>query len=538
MIGMFAWASTQPTSMPAVPLPAALVALVAVGVWWDADAFTVPLRSGHLTVPFSTMVISPGFLVWDPVQWTAVAVLTEVLVTARAGSGEVRLERAATNVTMEIVGGLVFASFFAAFGAVTSRPDLWWGLVVVAVFGSRTLVHSVCMSLVIAMDGARDIYGEMFSQFVRPGTLLAFGSPAALGLVVAWAHEANPAAVTFVVPLLLLLVQTVASDHRVSEAHDERAWLASLAAASMGTGPTTASLRSALTLVADRFGGHATVVLSDRSSGDAPVLFDGTPTPLATAALPTGDDAAVTVLGAGDRDRLARALDLPPGQTAIAGMMAAEGLAGWLVVTRESFKPTDLTLVTEAARVVSVLFRLDEMTRAIRRLAEDASAARAVATRCALTGLANRRGFDDHVTTGAWTIAMIDLDRFKPVNDTYGHAVGDQLLVELASRLDDVARRFGGVAARCGGDEFTVAAPLCDPGALGDELVRVVGIPVCLTDGRPAVTVGASVGLASGTVTGPASRSALVAAADRAMYEAKRSGRSRWAAAGTAHTTA
>ncbi|MFG1657910.1 GGDEF domain-containing protein [Micromonospora chersina] len=133
-----------------------------------------------------------------------------------------------------------------------------------------------------------------------------------------------------------------------------------------------------------------------------------------------------------------------------------------------------------------------------------------------LTGLANRAGLAD-----AWTqlaalrpwVVVVDLDGFKPVNDTHGHAAGDLVLTAVASRL----RTVHGVAARLGGDEFAALLLDTDPAAASRHLAAAIAAPVRLPSGV-AVSVTASIGLAPAS---PAGLAAALADADAAMYRAK-----------------
>jgi diguanylate cyclase (GGDEF)-like protein/PAS domain S-box-containing protein len=152
------------------------------------------------------------------------------------------------------------------------------------------------------------------------------------------------------------------------------------------------------------------------------------------------------------------------------------------------------------------------------------------ATHDGLTGLYNRLAFDSHLEQvrhhlGAQEssgIIFIDIDDFKAVNDTYGHDVGDELLRQVGARITG-SIRDDDVAARLGGDEFVVHCPRVHDmtvAVVADRLQRVLSRPYCLA--TATVQVSASVGTA--TASGPG-RAHLVAAADRAMYEVKRTRR-------------
>lgn len=161
---------------------------------------------------------------------------------------------------------------------------------------------------------------------------------------------------------------------------------------------------------------------------------------------------------------------------------------------------------------------------------------RRAATTDPLTGLANRTGFRaglDRVATeqgdGLLAVLVIDLDRLKEVNDTHGHRAGDTVLLEVADRLRRTVRP-GDVIARLGGDEFAIiASQLSDVSAataIAARIVALVAEPVEL-DGR-FVQVGASVGVATSAPADRVSVDDLLDAADRALYQAKSSGRGRW----------
>jgi diguanylate cyclase (GGDEF)-like protein len=169
------------------------------------------------------------------------------------------------------------------------------------------------------------------------------------------------------------------------------------------------------------------------------------------------------------------------------------------------------------------LFRI--VARASRRL-------RHQATHDTLTGLSNRAELHEH---GARALAnaardgslaalmLIDLDRFKEVNDTMGHEQGDRLLVDVADRLRQLLRGDD-ILARLGGDEFAVLANVPHRGAVGEvatRLHRALALPFDV--GGVAIELGASIGIALQPDHGE-DVSTLLRHADVAMYEAKRAG--------------
>lgn len=151
----------------------------------------------------------------------------------------------------------------------------------------------------------------------------------------------------------------------------------------------------------------------------------------------------------------------------------------------------------------------------------------------ALTGIANRRAFDEALATAAssveaFSLLLIDIDGFKAVNDRLGHAAGDDLLRQVAARLGTVSRD-GDFIARVGGDEFGIIARGADAGAarsLAERTVARLGQGYVVLGS--AARVGASVGIkpvAAGDQ--PKAPDVLRRAADEALYAAKRAGKGR-----------
>jgi len=151
----------------------------------------------------------------------------------------------------------------------------------------------------------------------------------------------------------------------------------------------------------------------------------------------------------------------------------------------------------------------------------------------ALTDLPNRVLFQEEMAKldarlkrrEKLAMVCVDLDHFKAVNDTLGHAIGDEVLVKTAQRLREAARETDFVA-RLGGDEFAViVGPLDDPrhaGLVADRIVRSLAQPM-LVEGKQII-IGASVGIALAPIDGRDSET-LLRNADLALYRAKSEGR-------------
>jgi diguanylate cyclase (GGDEF)-like protein len=148
-----------------------------------------------------------------------------------------------------------------------------------------------------------------------------------------------------------------------------------------------------------------------------------------------------------------------------------------------------------------------------------------------LTGLANRALFADRLEHGlaqahrhqrTLAVLFLDLDKFKLINDTWGHEVGDQVLCQVASRLD-TATRTDDTVCRYGGDEFiSVLTELESPSvvpAIIEKLQQAISLPIEI--GQRTLSVRVSIGAAIFPRDG-ATATELIEQADRAMYAVKR----------------
>ncbi len=157
-----------------------------------------------------------------------------------------------------------------------------------------------------------------------------------------------------------------------------------------------------------------------------------------------------------------------------------------------------------------------------------------------LTGLSNRRYFNEYLeaewkravrTQRPLSILMIDVDHFKLYNDTYGHLAGDEVLKKVAQTMKNSCKRSTDLAARFGGEEFVIILPETSPAEmreLGEKLCRAVealSLPHSASSVGNCVTI--SVGCAAAVPKTAESFSSLVDTADKALYDAKKTGRNR-----------
>ncbi|EKF45395.1 TPA: GGDEF domain-containing protein [Acinetobacter nosocomialis] len=159
----------------------------------------------------------------------------------------------------------------------------------------------------------------------------------------------------------------------------------------------------------------------------------------------------------------------------------------------------------------------------------------------ALTGLANRRYLDETLDN-EWrralrhetplTIMMVDIDFFKPYNDTLGHLKGDQCLKDIATAISSIAARSGDLVARYGGEEFLLLFPMTNAQQAQIQVERLmnaikkIAIVHPCSSVSPYVTI--SVGVATTIPRLNDSISAFVSRADHALYQAKTNGRNQY----------
>ncbi|MFG1929015.1 diguanylate cyclase [Cryptosporangium sp. NPDC048952] len=223
---------------------------------------------------------------------------------------------------------------------------------------------------------------------------------------------------------------------------------------------------------------------------------------------------------------------------------AAAAVAG-LTMTGLKFDKNHFPQLIAALVLVGLLLRLwlvmRERTLLAEQLAEALADQQHLAVTDPLTGLANRRYFENALTVElararrhdrSVSLVILDLDHFKTINDVHGHPAGDAVLTQVASLLQECTRGSD-VVARFGGEEFVWLLPdTTEDGAaiMAERLNTTLAAHPLALPGGALLRVTASIGIAAGLLDGPA----LLSAADQALYRAKATGRNRVVRASTA----
>lgn len=252
-----------------------------------------------------------------------------------------------------------------------------------------------------------------------------------------------------------------------------------------------------------------------------------------------------------DARAIRMSIEVPGGRWSLAAMPAA----GWAKTAHE-VRPLRVLLWSLSALFAGFAFALlrgralaHELAASLAHLNDELTTTNRELFRLSrkdtLTHLPNRRSFEEAYAS-AWrsglrnrmqvSVLLVDIDRFKSINDTHGHAAGDATLVEVAAAIQGQMRRADDIVARWGGEEFIVMIVGLGPAAAEDlaESIRAaagecrVQLPGEIGLGGP-VTV--SVGVATWIPAIGEAPDVLIDAADRALYAAKNSGRNRVCAA-------
>jgi diguanylate cyclase (GGDEF)-like protein len=276
---------------------------------------------------------------------------------------------------------------------------------------------------------------------------------------------------------------------------------------------------------------HTSATSSELTFAEQEVLNE-----LRTTAILSGSVTADQTLGLALAERSASA-------GTVVVLRGLEGPQGMLLLLNPMRGSTlgahEQSLLSTVAGLVSVALENGHLAEAIKAMSVEKAELARRAFYDPLTQIANRSLFIETVTTSLAQLAssrrpiavmFIDLDGFKEINDTFGHAVGDRVLSEVAARLRVQVRKLD-LAARIGGDEFGMLLDgmrhFTDAAVVADRIIETLRRPIPLGDA--VITVGASVGVAvvEDAADAPEAEE-LMRRADMAMYLAKRQGKNRF----------
>ena len=415
-----------------------------------------------------------------------------------------------------------------------------------------TVVADVCIFAAISLTEGRFVLDRLVSMFAM--TLPAAAAAAAVGLVVSRNLVNDPGALALLALPACLIMVAYRAFTRASEQQENLRLLHEVTAL-LHSADSQSALGEFLTTVRTAFRADmAELVLLPTTERDTPTVSRSragsepsalVPLQEGTAAqallrLAMASDATVTRAasgGSGELDGYVGDLGLKDAVAAV--LRTDDRVHGLLLIAGRhgdvsTFTANDVSLLDTFSRHVGTSLERGRLVEVLRQVTDLKEQLRHQALHDPLTDLPNRTLFIDrarHAVLAAtrsqeWpAVLYLDLDGFKPVNDTHGHDAGDQLLRTVATRLGNCLR-VGDTAARLGGDEFAILleGPLDEEGVgrVVDRIRRHLGVPVDLGGGR-VCTVGVSIGIALGDVD-TRDADTLIRRADVAMYTAKRTG--------------
>jgi diguanylate cyclase (GGDEF)-like protein len=535
-----------PAAPTAVALPwmlwAAAFALseaLVVHVQWQREAHTFSV--GDLVLAAGLFLTTPGDLVLAQVVGTAA---TLVLYRRQRG------RRVAFNLAQYALGSCLAVLVFAGLsGSGVSAIDWLAALAAVVV---ATVTAAVSIFAVISVSEGRAHLRSLW-EMLALSLPFTVGS-GAVGLVVARTVVDDPAAMALLGLPTILLVAAYRAYTGAREQQENLRLLHEVTSLLHSSGDTQEALGDFLDSVRSAFraemaelvllgpAGRDGATVSRSQEGADPVVMARLDDPedhhrlvrlaSASGALTTrtgtgrGHHLDTYAAGRGLKDAMAAALRT---DDRVHGLL----LVGSRLGDVTTFSSSDLALLDTFARHVATSLERGRLEENLRQVTDLKEQLRHQALHDPLTGLPNRTLFLDRVRhavdtagrTRVWpAVLYLDLDGFKPVNDTFGHEAGDVLLRTVADRLRGCLRPAD-TAARLGGDEFVILlnGPIDRFGvARVVERIRAqLDVPVLLGEGV-VTTVGASIGVALGDVDTP-DADMLVRHADIAMYAAKRS---------------
>ena len=543
------------TVVPHLPGPTSALHLPWI-VWVAAFALSevlvvhIQLQRDSHSFSMTDLVFVAGLYLLEPAALIAaqVAGVALVLVVHRRQFGM----KLAFNVAEYSLQGCLATIVFGTLGRATALAGAWDWVAALAAVAVSTFTACACIYAVMRVSDSSLTIREL-PRMLALSLPFALGV-AAVGLMAAQTAAQNPASLVLLALPSGLLIAAYRAYAKAREQQNNLRLLHEITSLLYNSDDAPTALTDFLTAVRGAFRAESAELVLFGEDDAPPTLSrsrDGEK-PVALQVLERREDADALVAWAdatgvltvrtgtvrdAELDRYATRHAL---KDAMASVLVTEGrVQGLLLVSGRlgevgTFAGSDLALLETFARHVATSRDRGRLETDHRRVIELQEELRHAAMHDPLTELPNRTLFLDRTQhdlhlagrNGQWpAVLYIDLDGFKPVNDTYGHQAGDLLLKVFAQRLHECVRSAD-TAARLGGDEFAVLlhGPIDDAGVQTalDRIRDQLALDVDLGGGRTA-KVGASIGVA---FSGPDTDiDGLIRRADLAMYTAKRSGR-------------
>jgi diguanylate cyclase (GGDEF)-like protein len=507
------------------------------------------------TLSLTEIPVAMGLFLIDPHQLLGCYVVG-VLLASWTRQRRIRWVKDFANATLDVVYIGVAVLVFNAVGPVAGDPLAVRSMVafVAAMIVSGWFVYPIALNAGITIAQGRFNLGEVARAYLFQ--VIATTTNASLGIVAFVILTTRPVlAIAVIPPVALVLAGQIAAGesqrradrneflYRTTEIlHSARQ--VSERAGELLNGITTmfGVERAELVVIPEvrgpavRFSStgddaSAQATTSELTFAEQEVLNE-----LRTTAILSGSVTTDQTLGLALAERSASAGTV----VVLRGLEGPQGMLLLLNPTRGSkLGAHEQSLLSTVAGLISVALENGQLAEAIKAMSVEKADLARRAFYDPLTQIANRSLFIDTVAASLSQLAssqrpiavmFIDLDGFKEINDTFGHAVGDRVLSEVAARLRVQVRKLD-LAARIGGDEFGMLLDgmrhFSDAAVVADRIIETLRRPIPLDDA--VISVGASVGVAvvEDSVDAPEPEE-LMRRADMAMYLAKRQGKNRF----------
>jgi diguanylate cyclase (GGDEF)-like protein len=540
------------TTLHAIPWWIELAICYATSLLW----VQVRVHREVSTLSLTEIPVVVGLFLVDPHQLLGCYVVG-VLLASWTRRRRIRWVKDFANATLDVLYIAVAVLVFRTVGPAASDPLASRSLLAVAVamIVAGGFVYPIALNVGVTLMQGRIRLGEILRAYLFQ--VVATTTNASLGIVALLVFTQRPLiAIALVPPIILVLAGQLAAGESQRRA-DRNEFLyrtTEILHSSRHLGERAGELLNGVTKMfgvaraelvvipevrgpAVRFVStgddeHAALLTSELTFAEQEVLNE-----LRTTAILSGAVARDQSLGLALAERSASA-------GTIVGLRGLEGPQGMLLLLdpiRDNVKlgMHEQSLLTTVAGLISVALENGQLAEAVKAMSVEKAELARRAFYDPLTQIANRSLFIERVTQSLGQLAetqrpiavmFIDLDGFKEINDTFGHAVGDRVLSAVAARLRVQVRKLD-LAARIGGDEFGMLLDgmrhKSDASVVAERIIETLRRPIPIGDAM--VTIGASVGVA--VVDEPADApepEELMRRADMAMYLAKRQGKNRF----------